>query len=107
MEYIWVSTNINRPPIIGTAIIYNFTPTQSNRVGLLIAFYCTQFYLAEGSLVYSLISRNTAGQTKKTVTLAMSFIAFAAGNAAAPQVSIAPLHSPANAILIHTALPKD
>jgi hypothetical protein len=75
------------PPIIGTAIIYSFPPTSSNRIGLLIAFYCTQFYLAEGNLIYSLISRNTAGQTKKTVTLAMSFIAWAGGNAAAPQVS--------------------
>ena len=75
------------PPIIGTAVIYSFAPNSSNRVGLLIAFYCTQFYLAEGNLIYSLIGRNTAGQTKKTVTLAMSFIAWAGGNAAAPQVS--------------------
>ncbi|KAF8856802.1 2-ketogluconate transporter [Acephala macrosclerotiorum] len=55
-------------------------------VGLLIAFYCTQFYLARGNLVFSLISRNVAGQTKKSTTLAMTFVAWAAGNMTAPQI---------------------
>lgn len=50
------------PAIIGTAVIYSFEPTTSNRVGLLIAFYCTQFFLAEGNLIFSLISRNVAGR---------------------------------------------
>ncbi|KAH6715701.1 major facilitator superfamily domain-containing protein [Leptodontidium sp. MPI-SDFR-AT-0119] len=73
-------------PIIGTAIIYSIPPTHSTRVGLLIAFYCTQFYLAQGNLVFSLISRNVAGQTKKSTTLAMTFVAWAAGNMTAPQI---------------------
>lgn len=55
-------------------------------MGLLIAFYCTQFYLAEGNLIFSLISRNIAGQTKKSTTLALTFIFWAAGNMAAPQI---------------------
>jgi hypothetical protein len=76
----------SRPPIIGTAVIYSIPPTHHTRVGLLIAFYCTQFYLAEGNLIFSLISRNVAGQTKKSTTLAMTFVAWAAGNMAAPQV---------------------
>lgn len=75
------------PAIIGTAIIYSIPPSPSNRVGLLIAFYCTQFYLAEGNLIFSLISRNIAGQTKKSTTLAITFVAWAAGNMTAPQVS--------------------
>jgi hypothetical protein len=54
----------------------------------LIAFYCTQFYLAEGNLIFSLISRNVAGQTKKSTTLAMTFVAWAAGNMTAPQVCL-------------------
>lgn len=45
-----------------------------------------QFYLAEGNMIFSLISRNMAGQTKKSTTLAMTFIAWAAGNMTAPQV---------------------
>ncbi|KAE8389385.1 major facilitator superfamily domain-containing protein [Aspergillus alliaceus] len=74
------------PPIIGTAIICTIAPTPSTRVGLLIAFYCTQFIWAEGNLLFSLISRNVAGQTKKSTVLAMTFIAWAAGNATAPQI---------------------
>ncbi|KFY91695.1 hypothetical protein V500_04514 [Pseudogymnoascus sp. VKM F-4518 (FW-2643)] len=74
------------PPIIGTAVIFSITPTQQTRVGLLIAFYCTQFYLAQGNLIFSLISRNIAGQTKKSTALAMTFVAWAAGNMTAPQI---------------------
>lgn len=77
---------VSRPPIIGTAVIYHIEPTASTRVGLLIAFYCMQFYLAEGNMIFSLISRNIAGQTKKSTALAMTFIAWAAGNMTAPQV---------------------
>ncbi|KAL4869462.1 hypothetical protein BDV12DRAFT_196306 [Aspergillus spectabilis] len=74
------------PAIAGTAVIYSISPTNSTRVGLLIAFYCTQFILAEGNLLFSLISRNVAGQTKKSTVLALTFIAWAAGNATAPQI---------------------
>ncbi|OJJ55365.1 hypothetical protein ASPSYDRAFT_60353 [Aspergillus sydowii CBS 593.65] len=74
------------PAIAGTAVIYSISPTTSTRIGLLIAFYCTQFILAEGNLLFSLISRNVAGQTKKSTVLAITFIAWAAGNATAPQI---------------------
>lgn len=40
-------------------------------------------------MLFSLISRNVAGQTKKSTVLAMTFIAWAAGNATAPQVRLA------------------
>ena len=79
-------TSAYSPPIIGSAIIYAIAPNAHTRVGLLIAFYCTQFILAEGNLLFSIISRNIAGQTKKSTTLALSFIFWAGGNAAAPQV---------------------
>ncbi|KAL1845344.1 hypothetical protein VTK73DRAFT_652 [Phialemonium thermophilum] len=82
----WVMHAWTVPAIVGTAVIYTIEPTPSTRVGLLIAFYCTQFYLAEGNLIFSLISRNVAGQTKKSTTLAMTFVAWAAGNMAAPQI---------------------
>ncbi|PQE27278.1 allantoate permease protein [Rutstroemia sp. NJR-2017a WRK4] len=74
------------PPIVGSAVIYAIAPRAATRVGLLIAFYCTQFILAEGNMLFSLISRNVAGQTKKSTTLAITFIAWAGGNAAAPQI---------------------
>lgn len=73
-------------PIIGTAIMYSFPPSASNKVGLLFAFYCTIFYLAEGNLIFSLLSRNVGGQTKKSTTLTITFISWAAGNMAAPQI---------------------
>jgi hypothetical protein len=37
-------------------------------------------------MIFSLISRNVAGQTKKSTTLAITFIAWAAGNMTAPQI---------------------
>ncbi|KAB5518163.1 major facilitator superfamily domain-containing protein [Coniochaeta sp. 2T2.1] len=82
----WVMHAWTTPAILGTAIIYSIPPNRSNRVGLLIAFYCTQFYLAEGNLIFSLISRNIGGQTKKSTTLAITFLAWAAGNMTAPQI---------------------
>ena len=81
-----IYANNSSLPIIGTAIIYSIPPSPATRVGLLISFYLTQFYLAEGNMIFSMISRNVAGQTKKSTTLAMTFIAWAAGNMAAPQV---------------------
>ncbi|KAK7707232.1 hypothetical protein SLS57_009401 [Botryosphaeria dothidea] len=62
------------PAIAGTAILMGIAPNSKNAGGLLVAFYCTQFILAEGNLIFSLISRNIAGQTKKSTTLSMTFI---------------------------------
>ena len=61
-------------PLIGTGIIISIKPTSNNAAGLLIAFYCTQFFLAQGNMVISLISRNIAGQTKKSTCLTMTFV---------------------------------
>ncbi|RYO88592.1 hypothetical protein DL766_007235 [Monosporascus sp. MC13-8B] len=82
----WVMHASSIPAVIGTAVIYSVPPNGSNSAGLLIAFYCTQFYLAEGNLMFSLISRNVAGQTKKSTTLALNFLFWAAGNMSAPQI---------------------
>jgi hypothetical protein len=53
---------------------------------MLIAFYCTQFFLAEGNMIISLITRNTAGQTKKSLTMTFLFVGWAVGNLIAPQI---------------------
>ncbi|KAI0966734.1 major facilitator superfamily domain-containing protein [Xylaria arbuscula] len=74
------------PAIIGTAVIYSIPPNSSNRVGLLFAFYATQFMICEVNLAWSLISRNIAGQTKKTYALAINFVFWATGNFIAPQI---------------------
>lgn len=62
------------------------TPNASNAGGMLIAFYCTQFFLAQGNMIISLITRNVAGQTKKGFTMTMLFIGWAVGNLIAPQI---------------------
>lgn len=67
-------------------VIIAVKPTPLNAGGLLIAFYCTQFFLAQGNMIISLVSRNIAGQTKKSTTISMTFIGWAASNMAAPQI---------------------
>ncbi|KAL3419813.1 allantoate permease [Phlyctema vagabunda] len=74
------------PPIIGTGIILGIAPTSKNAGGLLIAFYCTQFFLAQGNMIISLISRNIAGQTKKGICISLTFVGWAVGNMIAPQI---------------------
>lgn len=74
------------PAIVGTIVILVVTPTASNAGGMLIAFYCTQFFLAEGNMIISLITRNTAGQTKKSLTMTFLFVGWAVGNLIAPQI---------------------
>jgi hypothetical protein len=78
--------------IIGTAVIYSTAPNHSNRVGLWIAFYYTQFIQAEGNMIFSSILRNFAGQTKNSTSLAIILVAWAAGNMKAPQVKKLPRH---------------
>lgn len=41
---------------------------------MLIAFYCTQFFLAQGNMIISLVSRNIAGRTKKGIALTATFV---------------------------------
>jgi hypothetical protein len=53
---------------------------------MLIAFYCTQFFPAQGNMIISLITRNIAGQTKKGFTMTMLFIGWSVGNLIAPQI---------------------
>ncbi|RMY21646.1 hypothetical protein D0867_03211 [Hortaea werneckii] len=92
----WVSQKWNQtfytmllwtiPPVIGTGIILGVEPTPSRAGGMLIAFYCTQFFLAQGNMIISLVSRNVAGRTKKGVVLTGLFIGWAVGNLIAPQI---------------------
>jgi hypothetical protein len=55
--------------------------TFSQHVGLLISYYITLSFWSAQTLSLSMISRNTAGQTKKTVVVATNFIFWATGNA--------------------------
>lgn len=58
----------------------------STRAGLLVSYYIVLSFWAAQTLSMSMLSRNVAGQTKKTVVVAANFCAWCAGNATGPQV---------------------
>jgi len=75
------------PSFIGTILLMTVSPTtRSKQIGLLICYYLTLSFWSAQTLSLALISRNIAGQTKKTTVVACNFIAWAAGNAIGPQV---------------------
>ncbi len=59
---------------------------RSQKIGLLICYYITLSFWSAQTLALSMISRNIAGQTKKSVAVALNFIIWATGNAIGPQV---------------------
>ena len=54
---------------------------KATQVGLLLSYYIVLSFWAAQSLSMTLITRNVAGQTKKSVVVAMNFICWASGNA--------------------------
>jgi hypothetical protein len=57
--------------LIGTVVLITVTPSNSTRGGLLFAFYLMQCIQAINPSCYSLLSRNIAGQTKKSIVYAL------------------------------------
>jgi hypothetical protein len=55
--------------------------THAKRIGLLICYYLTLSFWSAQTLALSMLSRNVAGQTKKSAAVAMNFIIWATGNA--------------------------
>lgn len=53
----------------------------STKIGLLISYYITLSFWSAQTLSLSMISRNIAGQTKKSTVVATNFVAWAVGNA--------------------------
>lgn len=53
----------------------------ATEAGLLFSYYIVLSFWAAQGLGMSLLSRNVAGQTKKSVAVTMNFIAWAVGNA--------------------------
>ena len=78
------------PSFIGTIVLMTVRNTDTaTRAGLLISYYVVLTFWAAQTLSMSMISRNIAGQTKKTVVVAANFCAWCAGNAIGPQVFLA------------------
>ncbi|KAF4602265.1 hypothetical protein EYR40_005470 [Pleurotus pulmonarius] len=68
-------------------ITYTGVPANSaTKVGLLIAFYCTQGFGAVAVLNLAVMSGNVAGRTKQVIASSLCFVAWAVGNAIGPQV---------------------
>lgn len=59
--------------------------TLATKVGLLISYYITLSFWSAQTLALSMVSRNIAGQTKKTTVVAATFVSWAAGNAIGKQ----------------------
>lgn len=75
------------PSFIGTICLMTVPlDTRAQQIGLLICYYITLSFWSAQTLALSMISRNVAGQTKKSVAVAMNFIIWATGNAIGPQV---------------------
>lgn len=75
------------PSFVGTILLMTVAPdTHAKRIGLLICYYLTLSFWSAQTLALSLLSRNVAGQTKKSVAVAMNFIIWSTGNAIGPQV---------------------
>lgn len=60
--------------------------SQSTRVGLLFAYWLTLSFWGTTVILMSMLARNVAGQTKKSVSTASLFVAWAVGNTIGPQV---------------------
>ena len=56
---------------IGTVVLLTVAPSKGTRGGLLVAYYLMQCVQAMNPTMYSLLSRNIAGQTKKSIVYAM------------------------------------
>ncbi|EKD16952.1 uncharacterized protein L3040_006238 [Drepanopeziza brunnea f. sp. 'multigermtubi'] len=75
------------PSFVGTIVLMTVENTgRAQQVGLLISYYITLSFWSAQTLALSMISRNIAGQTKKSTVVATNFVAWATGNAIGPQV---------------------
>ncbi|KAH7107946.1 MFS general substrate transporter [Auriculariales sp. MPI-PUGE-AT-0066] len=74
------------PNIAGTIVFLTVKPNAHTKVGMLLAFYCTQGFGAVAVLNLAVMSGNIAGRTKQVVSNTLVFVAWAVGNAIGPQV---------------------
>ena len=68
------------PSFIGTIVLMTVKNTSTaTEAGLLISYYITLSFWAAQTLGMSMLSRNVAGQTKKSVVVTMNFVAWCTG----------------------------
>lgn len=67
---------------VGTIVLMTVEKKNlSTKIGLLISYYITLSFWSAQTLALSMVSRNIAGQTKKTTVVAATFVSWAVGNA--------------------------
>ncbi|CDS82396.1 related to allantoate permease [Sporisorium scitamineum] len=74
------------PNVISAVLFLTIPNNKSHAGGLLFAFYMTICIQAQATLSFSLLSRNVGGQTKRGVVTTFTFVGWAAGNSAGPQL---------------------
>ena len=57
--------------IVGTIVLLTVPPSGSTRGGLLVAFYIMQACQSTQPSMFAMLSRNVAGQTKKSIVYAI------------------------------------
>jgi hypothetical protein len=58
--------------VAGTIVLITVPPNNSTRGGLIVAFYLMQAFQACNPATFLMLSRNSAGQTKKSFTYAIT-----------------------------------
>lgn len=82
-------TNHLHSSYVGTVVLMTVVnKNTATKGGLLFSYYIVLSFWAAQTLSMSMLSRNVAGQTKKSFVVAMNFVAWATGNAIGPQVFI-------------------
>ncbi|KAI5289409.1 hypothetical protein KEM54_003910 [Ascosphaera aggregata] len=75
------------PSFVGTIVLMSVeNHSLADKAGLLVSYYITLSFWSAQTLTLSMVSRNIAGQTKKSAVVAMTFVSWAVGNAIGPQV---------------------
>jgi MFS family permease len=72
------------PILVGLILLYVLPRTSSNAGPLLLGFYLLAFIFGCNTLIVSWVMANTAGQTKKSVSIVLYAVAASAGNIIGP-----------------------
>jgi hypothetical protein len=81
------------PSFIGTIVLMTvINKNTATKAGLLVSYYIVLSFWAAQTLAMSMISRNVAGQTKKSFVVAFNFVCWATGNAIGKFILVVPFN---------------
>jgi hypothetical protein len=80
------------PSFVGTIVLMTvINKNTATKAGLLLSYYIVLSFWAAQTLAMSMISRNIAGQTKKSFVVAFNFVCWSTGNAIGMSMFFFPL----------------